>query len=99
MDNAIDAVKILDDKICESKEITVKITLDREILFISISNPYSRSYVKNASIKKLHHNLGLKSVRSVLDKYDGMMNINQTDQKFTIEVMAYNKNAQAPSIN
>lgn len=101
MDNAIEAVKPLDEKISGSKKITVKITLDKEILFISISNPYNRTYVKDndKSLKVSHHGLGLKSVRSVLEKYNGMMNIDQNDHEFTAEVMIYNKKAQAATIN
>lgn len=101
MDNAIEAVKPLNEKISGSKKITVKINLDKEILFISISNPYNRTYVKDndKSLKVSHHGLGLKSVRSVLEKYNGMMNINQNDHEFTAEVMIYNKKAQAAAIN
>lgn len=97
MDNAIEAVKSLNKKISSGKKITVKITLDREILFITISNPYKRIYVKNndISLRDSHHGLGLKSVRSVLEKYNGMMNIDQDDHEFTAEVMVYNKKAQA----
>lgn len=93
MDNAIEATL----KLNNNKEINVTIEYERNVLYISISNPYDgKLFYKKNRLKTTHidtenHGIGLNSVRKSIDKYNGALDIHHTDKMFFADVLIYNK--------
>ncbi|WP_097026714.1 sensor histidine kinase [Clostridium peptidivorans] len=91
MDNAIYAIKN-----SKSKEIKIEIEFDRNILYIIITNTYSgRILSRNGKLQstkkdKDNHGIGLRSVETVVRKYDGIMDIDYDDSNFTVSILLYN---------
>lgn len=92
LDNAIEAVSKLE----RNKVIKASIKLDRNILYINISNPfdgniiYKKSNLKTTHKDKENHGFGLKSVKKAISKYNGIMNVYHTDSIFNVDVLLYN---------
>ncbi|SHI75327.1 sensor histidine kinase [Lutispora thermophila] len=91
-DNAIEAVSKLE----RDKTIKASIKLDRNVLYISISNPFDGNLVyENSDLKTTHrdkenHGFGLKSVKKAIGKYNGAITIQHTDSMFYADVLLYN---------
>lgn len=91
MDNAIYAIKKSEDK-----HVKIEIEFDRNILYIIITNTYSgRILSRNEKLQstkkdKDNHGIGLRSVETVVRKYDGIMNIDYDDSNFTVSILLYN---------
>lgn len=92
MDNAISASSRLNG----NKKIKLNIEFDRNILYISITNlyngklKYENGNLLTSDINKENHGLGLKSVKRSVERYNGAMTINHTDEIFTVDVLLYN---------
>lgn len=90
LDNAVEAVRNSADK-----KITLKIQLDKSILYIRIDNQYDgKLNVNNGnliSIKKdsQYHGIGLNSIRNAIEKYEGIMDIDYTANLFSVSIMLY----------
>ncbi len=88
LDNAIEACQYIDD---ECRVIELVIQGAQEMTFISISNPYIRIqeidgfYIPEKK-DKMFHGIGLVSVKSIVDKYDGTLEFKHDDGIFTVEV-------------
>ena len=90
MDNAIEAT----EKLEVEKDIFVSLMYRKEKLLIKVRNPYTGDLKKDRvgnyiSEKKdrENHGIGLKSVRKVVEKYEGVMEIHTEDQIFEICVI------------
>ena len=90
LDNAIEAAAK-----AENKFIIISIELDRNVLYISISNSYD-GILKFADNKLAttknddKHGLGISSVEKAVEKYKGIMNIHHDGQVFFVDVLMYN---------
>lgn len=80
IDNAIEAVVKENDE----KNIHIQITQFKEILAIKIINSYSGSEISLESSKENteFHGIGLKSVKHIVEKYDGSFSIELKDKCF-----------------
>nr|WP_312577622.1 ATP-binding protein [Sedimentibacter sp.] len=92
MDNAIEATLKLD----RNRIINVSVEYERNVLYISISNPYDGKLLfKNNKLKTTHtdtenHGIGLSSVRKSINKYNGVLDTHHTDKIFYADVLIYN---------
>ncbi len=90
LDNAIDAVKDLEK---EQKTIRLKIKSVGNIISISSKNFYDQELTIENGLPKSnkgdsnYHGFGLKSVRSIAEKYNGSMNISTENNVFEITLM------------
>ena len=92
LDNAIEATEKLEDE--EEKQIFIKLIYQKKRLLIEIRNPYRGSLKKGRSGDYLsgkkdqeNHGIGLKSVRKVVEKYDGTLDIHTENQQFQITII------------
>lgn len=91
LDNAINAAKMLE----RDKFIDLKIRYDKGRLLIKIDNPFNGEIkYENNKLVTLHpdredHGIGLNNVRSVLEKYDGTLEIEHTDNLFSVSLMLF----------
>lgn len=93
-DNAIEATT----KTEKNKIISACIELDRNVLYINISNPFEGELHYGGINKKLvtthkdseNHGLGLDSVKKSIDKYNGTLKIRHIDDIFYVDVLIYN---------
>ena len=90
LDNAIEAT----EKLEVEKDIFVSLMYRKERLLIKVRNPYTGDLKKDRagdyiSEKKdrENHGIGLKSVRKVVEKYEGVMEIHTENQIFEICVI------------
>ncbi len=93
MDNSIEA----NLKLEKNRVINVFVEYERNVLYISISNPYNGKLLyKNNELKTTrdddteNHGIGLSSVRKSIDKYNGALDIHHTDKIFYADVLIYN---------
>ncbi|MCI9977466.1 GHKL domain-containing protein [Clostridioides difficile] len=89
LDNAIEACNKIKDG---TKEITLKGDIKNSFYFIRAENTkVNNIVVKNNSFitdkeDKFQHGLGIKSIRSAVDKYDGTVVIEYDDKKFIVKI-------------
>lgn len=90
-DNAVEAVRQL-----SRKTIRIEMKMDRSVLFIRTANPYTGEIEKNGDVIKStkddaeNHGLGLKSVKNSIKKYNGIMDIDFSENIFEVNLMMYN---------
>ena len=92
-DNAIEAVKDLPD---EQRQIDFSIQNPNGIFRIEMSNPYEderrkveHHYLTTKKGNTEMHGLGLMSVQKIVEKYDGLMEISDTDNVFKVIVIFF----------
>lgn len=91
LDNAMEAAA----RVTEQREIRIKIIYDRQCLFITVSNPYTGSLQKNkytfmtTKPDKEFHGFGLHNIKQVIKRYHGSINIDDQNQKFTVNITLY----------
>lgn len=90
LDNAIEAT----EKLEVEKDIFVSLMYRKEKLLIKVRNPYTGDLKKDRTGNYIsekkdreNHGIGLKSVRKVVEKYEGVMEIHTEDQIFEICVI------------
>ena len=90
LDNAIKATEKLEIE----KDIFVSLLYQKEKLLIKIRNPYTGDLKKDRAGNYIsekkdreNHGIGLKSVRKVVEKYEGVMEIHTEDQTFEVYVI------------
>ncbi len=81
------------------KRLEVRMHVDRGVLFIHISNTYSGEVKKithggdtiylTQKEQKEMHGIGLSSVVHTVEKYDGIIDIDNTGQQFAVDIMLY----------
>lgn len=92
LDNAIEAACK-----CKEKFIKISVELDRNVLYVNISNSYDGKLNydsgKLATIKedKENHGMGLSSVQKSLEKYNGAMELRHSENTFYTDVLIYNQ--------
>ena len=94
LDNAIKAVL----RVKENRFINIKIKYDKGRLLIQVDNPFSGEITEeNGRLlttkgNKDDHGLGLASVRKVIQKYDGMMNLDYGGKIFSVSILMFLEN-------
>ena len=92
LNNAIEALKK-----SNHKKFFIKIYFDKNILFIHMENSFEEKKKKKedqiitTKQDEQNHGLGLKSIRRVLEKYDGDIIIDYNEELFITDVMLCNK--------
>lgn len=90
LDNAIEAVLKV-----EKRWIDIKLKYIKGMLIIEINNSYNGKLIQKAksfvSVKKDKDNcgMGIRSVRSVVDKYDGVIQFSYDDSIFGVKTLLY----------
>ena len=93
LNNAIEAIEK-----AERKYFFINIYFEKNILFIHIENTYDGNIIKEKETlmttkeEKQLHGLGLKSISSILEKYDGDILCDYNDKYFITDVMLCNIN-------
>ncbi len=91
MDNAIEAVEKFKEK--EKRQIDVLIYRQQNFLVMNIINPLEEqlSYEDGLPVTtkrdKTIHGFGLQSVRQILKKYDGFLNVSEEDGCFSLKML------------
>lgn len=89
-ENALEAVEK-----AAQKELDLFITYKKGVLYVSLYNTYSGSVRKRGeeyvTTKKdpLEHGLGLRSVRYIVEKYDGEMKVQNSQELFQVDIIIY----------
>lgn len=92
LNNAIEALNKSDEK-----EFFIKIYFDKNILFIHMENSFNgnvrkeKGEILTTKQDKQNHGLGLKSIKRVLEKYDGDIIMDYNEEVFITDVMLCNK--------
>lgn len=92
LDNAIEA----SEKVSDSK-ISIIITTKMNYLSIVISNKIEKSvlkvnhFLKTTKSDSVNHGLGIKSVKQICEKYNGMIDYYETGNMFVVDVMLKKK--------
>ena len=91
MDNAIEAVEKFEEK--EKRQIDVMIYRQHNFLVMNIINPIPEQLIYEEGIPltnkkdKLSHGFGLRSIRQMLRKYEGFLNISEEDGCFSLKML------------
>ena len=91
MDNAIEAVEKFEEK--EKCQIDVMIYRQHNFLVMNIINPIPEQLIYEEGIPltnkkdKLSHGFGLRSIRQILRKYEGFLNISEEDGCFSLKML------------
>lgn len=89
LDNAIEACDNQDEKY-----INVVIKEVKKMLFIKIVNSYDKEFdskMKTTKRDKIHHGIGIKSIQSIVEKYNGNYSFEKIDNKVIFSIMILNK--------
>ncbi|KEI83282.1 ATP-binding protein [Clostridium botulinum] len=92
IDNAIEACKDLEEKF-----INMEIYNKHKYLIIKISNSKRNKIIKeNKQYKttkddKENHGFGLKNIKYIVDSYEGLLKIDESENKFTINIALKNE--------
>lgn len=91
IDNALQAVSL----VTENKFIDLVLHYSKGILLIKIANPFVNEIKKSGDNvittkkDKENHGYGLASVKETVEKYNGTVEINPSDNIFTVKVVLY----------
>lgn len=91
MDNAIEAVEKLKEK--EKRQIDVMIYRQHNFLVMNIINPMPEHLLYEEGIPittkqdKHSHGFGLRSIRQILKKYEGFLNVSEEDGCFSLKML------------
>lgn len=93
LDNAMEAVENM-----EEKRIDINISYQKKKLLIEIQNPYDATKVKRqgdilVTTKSNHelHGYGLKNVKKIVDKYEGVFDMNWGEKEFYVSICLFLK--------
>lgn len=91
LDNASEALQKVDG----DRYINIDISYDKGNMFVHIENSYD-SYVKSVNGRLITrkkdpylHGIGLQSVKSVVDKYNGQLDISHDEKSFVVDILIY----------
>ena len=91
-DNAIEAII----KKSDERRIMLSMRLEKNIIYIDITNTFDGNLIieqgnfKTTKEDKFNHGLGLQSVKKIIEKYDGEINVSNKDNIFTVNALLYN---------
>lgn len=94
LSNAIEAC----EKIKNEKEISLLIDKKRDYIYIEVNNSIEKSVLKdNPELKTTKtnmkfHGLGVKSIKNIVRKYDGIINYNEHGNMFCCSILLLEKN-------
>ncbi len=83
IENAINAVDN-----CENKEISVKVFMDTDKIYVEIKNPFSDKVIFDGNMpksKQENHGFGTKSMAAIVDKYEGVYSFNVENEYFIFQ--------------
>lgn len=87
LDNAIEACEKID-----IKRICVEVSCKGDYLQLTVINTIASSVLKNnmnletSKADKIEHGLGLKSVKSIVKKYDGFWEFDESENEFKVNI-------------
>ncbi|HAQ41290.1 MAG TPA: hypothetical protein DCM73_10960 [Clostridiales bacterium] len=93
LDNAIEGAS----GCSKEKIINISAELDRNVLYISISNSfdgrlnYDKGSLATTKDSKENHGMGLSSVRKSIEKYNGVIEVRHSSHMFYADVLIYNQ--------
>lgn len=91
LDNAIEAVKQLDD--VDKRIVSVSVTSQEYFVSISATNFFSGTIniadglPKTTKVDRLYHGFGLQSIKMLTEKYQGDLNISVKEDIFTLDIL------------
>lgn len=91
MDNAIEAVGKFKEK--EKRQIDVMVYRQHNFLVMNIINPmpeqlvYEEGMPVTSKRDKFSHGFGLRSIKQILRKYEGFLNISEEDGCFSLKIL------------
>ena len=97
LDNAIEAVEKFKHQ--EKRQIDVMIYREKQFLVINIVNPIKEKLVYNEEMvyddelpqttkaDRFYHGFGLMSIRYIVKKYDGYLNLSEEDGCFSLKIL------------
>lgn len=91
LDNAINASGNLEN----NRKININIKYKSSMLFIHVSNTfdghimYRGDKIVTSNEDKENHGIGLNNIKSVIDKYDGVLKIQHTENIFYADILMY----------
>lgn len=91
LDNAMEAVEKFECE--EERQIDVMIYRQQQFLVINIINPMKENLVfeeelpRTTKKDRFHHGFGLKSIRYIVKKYDGNLNVSTEDGCFSLKIL------------
>ncbi|WP_243135835.1 sensor histidine kinase [Acetobacterium tundrae] len=91
LDNAIEAISELE----KESQIKIKMNYNKGRLIVLVENPYQGERLKKGNRyltthkEQNQHGLGLENIKSVLQKYDGSMEITQQDNIFSVSLLLF----------
>lgn len=89
LDNAIQAMGKCEGR----KQLNFLMEEKRGLLFVRLENSYTGAINKQNSVflttkkEKAMHGIGLKNVRRIVNKYEGILHFDYTDHRFTVELL------------
>jgi len=92
-DNAIEAC----EKLKNNKEIILVIDKKRDYIFIEVKNTIDKSILKeNPNLlttkhSKLNHGIGVRSIKKIVEKYDGIINYYEKGNIFSCNILLLEK--------
>ena len=90
LDNALEAIEKAEERV-----LTVRIKYIKRILYISVYNSYNGHVKKKGNkllttkVKKEEHGIGMTSIQSIVDKYQGEMTIQTSEDMFKTDIIMY----------
>ncbi|WP_052307062.1 ATP-binding protein [Acetobacterium woodii] len=91
LDNAIEAVAELE----KDRQIKIKMNYDKGRFIILVENHYQGQRLKigdqylTTHKEKSEHGLGLENIKKVLEKYNGTMQIEDTETIFSVRLLMF----------
>ncbi|MDF2882004.1 MAG: Two-component system sensor histidine kinase [Clostridiaceae bacterium] len=95
LDNAIEAC----EKVEKNKDIYLLIDKKRDYIFIEVKNTIDKSILQEnpnlltTKSEKSNHGLGLRSIKKIVEKYDGIINYCETGNKIACNILLLEKKA------
>ena len=90
MDNALEAIEKKEERI-----LTVRIKYIKRMLYISVYNSYNGNVKKEGNkllttkTKKEEHGIGMTSIQRIVDKYQGEMTIQTSEDMFKTDIIMF----------
>jgi sensor histidine kinase YesM len=91
LDNAFEAVS----KLSNDKKINIRLNYRKNTLYIHVNNTfdgtvfYEDDQIISTHKDKENHGIGLKNIEKAIKKYNGTMEINHTNNNFTVDIFLY----------
>lgn len=91
LDNAMEATS----KVKNNGKIDIIIIYEKEVLFINIKNTFDglifheKDKIMTSKRDIKNHGIGLSNVERILERYNGIMDIDYTDSEFCVDIILY----------